>query len=597
MPPRIPLLPPPATPTTPNAHHYAHRPTSLVHAYSCPQPLGPPPVPSPTRSPRYPSLQHRTSSLRDPPKGSTCSPDVGERDGVKQRQPSHQPPTPVTANSTVGDPAQPVKVAKGRRKKDVQEGAEEDDGQEGKRRRLTKPKPSPLTVQPRGSHSPPRDSGPSTGGSSVSAGRRVASGGPQQRQQGLPKPIGFAAAREARREEGYDVYGLVPSPVVMGFDFKSVEGEQLKTVRESLSIKEQQQALIAARRKEAEAAANSGPSTPRDPSVAPARETQPPKMASDSAMNLAVPTSGSVGKRREKAKDKVDKMTIVTGPLGKDAVPGSRSAPLNQNLALQQSVPRDTHSGSQTALPPHALPSFSSSFQHISTDPRTAPISHARGNGMPDRAEGNEFARQQGYYWRLDGGRGSVNGNGNGHGANGVGNSRPPVVPDEGRRNFTVPSIALPRLEGQMSPIKSRNHSGPAHSVSISRNHSNQSISHSQSTSPRSQPPPAVPIPSREAFLNPFASLYDSLSQTAHLQNTLASLLHSSEHLSAQQARQMEEFKSTMSMASGLLGSLQSSADSLREMVRYEVERRGREERREMDEMKERLRRLEEERR
>ncbi|TYJ56308.1 hypothetical protein B9479_002999 [Cryptococcus floricola] len=475
-----------------------------------------------------------------------------------------------------------------------QENAEEDDGQGGKRRKLTKPKPSPLTVQPPDSHSPSKDSGPSTGGSSVSVGRRVASGGLQQQQQGLPKPIGFAAAREARREEGYDVYGMVPSPVVMGFDFKSVEGEQLKTVRESLSIKEQQQALIAARRREAEAAANSNPSTPRDPSMVPA---QAQKTGPDPAMTLAVPTSGSVGKRREKVKDKVDKMTIMTGIAGKDAVPGSRSAPLNQNLAIQQSVPRDIPSGSQTALPPNALPSFSSSFQHFSTDPRTAPISHARGNGMQDRGEGAEFARQQGYYWRLDGGRGP-GGHANGaNGANGSG-SRPPVVPDEGRRNFTVPSIALPRLEGQMSPVKSRNTSGAPHSVSISRNHSHQSISHSQSTSPRSQPPPpAALIPSREAFLTPFASLYDSLSQTTHLQSTLNSLLHSSENLTAQQARQMEEFKSTMSMANGLLGSLQSSADSLREMVRYEVERRGREDRREMEEMKERLRRLEEERR
>ncbi|ODN80409.1 hypothetical protein, variant [Cryptococcus amylolentus CBS 6039] len=533
---------------------------------------------------------HPTSSLRDPPKGATGSPDVGEREGENQRQLSHQPPTPVTANSTVGKPAQPVKVARGRRKKDAQENAEEDDAQGGKRRKLTKPKPSPLTVQPPDSHSPSKDSGPSTGESSVSVGRSVASGGLQQQQQGLPKPMGFAAAREARREEGYDVYGMVPSPVVMGFDFKSVEGEQLKTVRESLSIKEQQQALIAARRREAEVAANSNPSTPRDPSMVPAH---PQKTGPDPSMTLAVPTSGSVGKRREKVKDKVDKMTIVTGTAGKDAVPGSRSAPLNQNLAIQQSVPRDIPSGSRTALPPNALPSFSSSFQHFSTDPRTAPISHARGNGMQDRGEGAEFARQQGYYWRLDGGRGP----GHANGANGSG-SRPSVVPDEGRRNFTVPSIALPRLEGQMSPVKSRNTSGAPHSVPISRNHSHQSISHSQSTSPRSQPPPpAAPIPSREAFLNPFASLYDSLSQTTHLQSTLNSLLHSSENLTAQQARQMEEFKSTMSMANGLLGSLQSSADSLREMVRYEVERRGREDRREMEEMKERLRRLEEERR
>ncbi|ODN85660.1 hypothetical protein L198_07489 [Cryptococcus wingfieldii CBS 7118] len=108
-----------STPTTPNAHYYPPRPTSLIHAYSYPQPLGPPPVPSPSRSHQHTFLQHRTSSLRDPPEGATGSPDVGEREGENQRQMSHQPPTPVTANSTVGNPAQPVKVAKGRRKKDA----------------------------------------------------------------------------------------------------------------------------------------------------------------------------------------------------------------------------------------------------------------------------------------------------------------------------------------------------------------------------------------------------------------------------------------------------------------------------------------------
>jgi hypothetical protein len=63
------------------------------------------------------------------------------------------------------------------------------------------------------------------------------------------KPIGFAASREQRREEG-GVIGIglsglsngngvngtgnvertIPSPVVMGFDFKQVDEDQLKTV-------------------------------------------------------------------------------------------------------------------------------------------------------------------------------------------------------------------------------------------------------------------------------------------------------------------------------------------------------------------------------
>jgi hypothetical protein len=42
------------------------------------------------------------------------------------------------------------------------------------------------------------------------------------------KPIGFAASREHRRQSGG--YGEIPSPVVMGFDYKNVDAEQLKTV-------------------------------------------------------------------------------------------------------------------------------------------------------------------------------------------------------------------------------------------------------------------------------------------------------------------------------------------------------------------------------
>lgn len=55
-----------------------------------------------------------------------------------------------------------------------------------------------------------------------------------------------------------------------------------------------------------------------------------------------------------------------------------------------------------------------------------------------------------------------------------------------------------------------------------------------------------------------------------------------------------QEFRSTAGAAERLLTSLQRSADSLREMVRYEIERKAREDRREMEELKERLRRLEE---
>jgi len=56
----------------------------------------------------------------------------------------------------------------------------------------------------------------------------------------------------------------------------------------------------------------------------------------------------------------------------------------------------------------------------------------------------------------------------------------------------------------------------------------------------------------------------------------------------------MGEFKNTATQASTLLGTLQASADSLKDMVRYEVNRAGSTERREVDELKDRIKKLEE---
>lgn len=43
------------------------------------------------------------------------------------------------------------------------------------------------------------------------------------------KPVGFAAGRESRRQsDGFDP--SIPSPVIMGFDYKTIDAEQLKTV-------------------------------------------------------------------------------------------------------------------------------------------------------------------------------------------------------------------------------------------------------------------------------------------------------------------------------------------------------------------------------
>ncbi|WVQ97939.1 hypothetical protein IAU59_005058 [Kwoniella sp. CBS 9459] len=394
--------------------------------------------------------------------------------------------------------------------------------------------------------------------------------GPPPSRNGRPgqlppiKPIGFAAAREARREDG----GGLPSPVVMGFDFKAIDEDQLKTVRDTISIKEQQQALIAARRREA---AQSQPSTPKEltfkgwtpkdtaestgSSVAP--QSQPP-------VSAGLGSGGGVGRRREKTRDKVEKMSIVTSTTDRDVVPGSKSAPLNQGLASQQASPREPPSGSQTALPPHILPPLHGYSHHPNglTDPRTAPLSHARGR----HGDEHEFARQQGPYYGLPQTRPLARP----YDSQGSSGLRAPTSNE--RRNFSVPSTNLqpPSASARYEASSPRRMSG---------HHSNS---------------PASPRVSREAFLAPFNQLYDLYAQTDSLRYNLQDLLHRYEGAYQSQLNAMSEFKSTATAAGTLLGNLQASADSLKDMVRYEVERNSSTKDREMEEMRERLRRLEE---
>jgi hypothetical protein len=150
------------------------------------------------------------------------------------------------------------------------------------------------------------------------------------------KPIGFAASRENRRESG----GLagepaLPSPVVMGFDFQKVDDDQLKTVshhpslqvpfanrqvRDTISIKSQQEALIAQRRRDLAA------STPNTPKELTFKGWQPKEAdrAPSSAAPVSASASGSVGRRRDKTRDKVERMSIVTAGGDKDVPPGSK---------------------------------------------------------------------------------------------------------------------------------------------------------------------------------------------------------------------------------------------------------------------------------
>lgn len=98
----------------------------------------------------------------------------------------------------------------------------------------------------------------------------------------------------------------------------------------------------------------------------------------------------------------------------------------------------------------------------------------------------------------------------------------------------------------------------------------------------------------REQFLAPFSQLYDMLSSVDSLRYQLQEMLHRSEQTYASQMAATNDFKVTAAQAQQLLGTLQQSADSLKEMVRYEVDRAGSSERREVDELRDRVRKLEE---
>lgn len=101
----------------------------------------------------------------------------------------------------------------------------------------------------------------------------------------------------------------------------------------------------------------------------------------------------------------------------------------------------------------------------------------------------------------------------------------------------------------------------------------------------------------REAFLAPYNQLYDHIQTTDSTRLNLEGLLHRYENIFGVQVNQMQDFKATANQANQLLASLQASADSIKELVRYEVAKALRAERDankvEMDELRARVRVLE----
>lgn len=85
-------------------------------------------------------------------------------------------------------------------------------------------------------------------------------------------------------------------------------------------------------------------------------------------------------------------------------------------------------------------------------------------------------------------------------------------------------------------------------------------------------------------------TLYDLIQQADALKYSLQDLHRGYEAAQQAQAAAFHDFRATAAQASTLLGTLQQSADSLREMVRYEVQRA---ERKDIEELQERVKALE----
>ena len=99
--------------------------------------------------------------------------------------------------------------------------------------------------------------------------------------------------------------GLIPSHVLLPCRRSLARASTDSQVRETISIREQQAALIAQRRAEAHI---STPPTPRELTFKGWMPKQP---------------QPSVGRRRDKTREKVERMSIVTSG-DKDVMPGSK---------------------------------------------------------------------------------------------------------------------------------------------------------------------------------------------------------------------------------------------------------------------------------
>lgn len=235
---------------------------------------------------------------------------------------------------------------------------------------------------------------------------------------------------------------------------------------------------------------------------------------------------------------------------------------MGQSLAAQQASRERESIGS--GRPPNMLPPIHTRNGHMpqANDLRTAPID--RSAETTDRPQ----------FYRPSGGRYDV-----------VPQTARPVMAD--RRSFT--GHAGPSVGERLPSFSQNGHDRPVESTSP----------------PRSGPYPSGSAARRE-FLAPFERMYDLLSQTESLKYVLQDMHHRYEAALSTKSKEIGDFKNTAHAASALLNNLQQSADSLKDMVRYEISRApapapalGRgglssDERQEFEEMKIRMRKLEE---
>lgn len=234
-------------------------------------------------------------------------------------------------------------------------------------------------------------------------------------------------------------------------------------------------------------------------------------------------------------------------------------------------------------------------------DPRTAPI-------RSGRLDENTFARQQQPYYQQQQQQSSHRSSGSiSASTSGAPRSQDPrYAPDMGprsarpqpgtadRRNFPPVSghphhSAHPSQGGYpASPHGRGPQSGPMGPSPSSARPSN-GMSHTNGGYSASPSPPNM----REQFLAPFSQLFDMLGSVDQLRFQLQDMLHRADQSYSNQLSATNEFKQTAAQASSLLSSLQQSADALKDMVRYEVDRSASADRREIDDLRERMRALE----